>query len=103
MSSNNIEFYLTMDVPLGEFKDILEKLRLDNDQCSIGGEDGAIQYDYNGYIIILDADDQECKKLIWMILENPYLNEGLGLTINGNFYDVPTLRFAFTEYLKGAE
>ena len=95
MGCNNIEFYVNMDITLKDLKDLLEKLRLDDTLCYIGGDDGAIQYDYIGCISVLDVDDADKEKILKIILENPYVSEGYGLTINGEPYDVASLRFAY--------
>ena len=90
--TTNIEFNVKDSTTLADFKELLKELQL-NPLFEIGGEEGSIQYDFEGHVWIYDLEDGELKKVLNIILKNPNVKEDSYVVLDGcDTIDVETLR-----------
>ena len=68
--TTNLEFDVKDSTTLADFKELLNELQLDI-LWEIGGDEGSIQYDFEGHVWVYDLEDDELKKVLNIILKNP--------------------------------
>lgn len=90
--TTNLEFDVKDSTTLADFKKLLKELQLDI-LWEIGGDEGSIQYDFEGHVWLYDLEDDDLKEVLKIILKNPNVKEDSYVVLDScDTVDVETLR-----------